>query len=443
MNRKHTRRKFLRLLAAGAGLTVASGLGASVSQSPPTAKAAAGFDWKRFKGTQIHFVMDSQAWTEVMTKKIPEFETLTEIKVNWEVLTEAQIRQKLPLTLRSDPESVDGFWTLPSFDMVAFSKAGWYEPLDRYIQSRDLTHPDFDFHDFFPNVLKIAQWGGVQIGIPAWTELQLLFYIKEEFEKKKVSVPRTLEQFVEAAKILNDRRRNFAGYVSRGQARQAVYTLAPFIFAYGGRWQNEAGRPELDSEPFTKGLTLYGTTLRQYGPPNIVGMEFSTAEALFAQGQAAMFTDGAGFLFTFEDPKKSKVVGKVGVAPLPAGPTGTRSTMLSWSLAINSKSKKKEATWYLIQYLTSKENQKLTAAAFVPPTRQSVWRSPGAMRKDFLDAQEKEIPTAVPNGANPLVAQVPEVRDAIGEAIISVLQGGDARVAAQKAQREVVRIVGG
>ncbi|HVH70768.1 MAG TPA: sugar ABC transporter substrate-binding protein, partial [Candidatus Dormibacteraeota bacterium] len=376
MNRKHSRRQFVRLLATGIGLSAASRLETSVSQSSRTAKAAVGFDWKRFKGTQIHFVMDSQAWTEVMTKKIPEFQALTEIKVNWEVLTEAQIRQKLPLTLRSNPESVDGFWTLPSFDVVPFSKAGWYEPLDKYIQSKDLTHPDFDFKDFFPNVLKIAQWGGVQIGIPAWTELQLLFYNKEEFEKKKVSVPRTLDQFVEAAKTLNDRRRNLAGYLSRGQARQAVYTLAPFVFAYGGRWQNEAGRPELDSEPFIKGLTVYGSTLRHYGPPNIVGMEFSTAEALFAQGQAAMFTDGAGFLFTFEDPKKSKVVGKVGVAPLPAGPTGTRSTMLSWSLAINSKSRKKEATWYLIQYLVSKENQRLTAAAFVPPTRQSVWRSP-------------------------------------------------------------------
>jgi len=424
-------------------MIAASGVGVLARRPVPTAQAASSFNWRRFAGTQIHFVMDTQAWTEVMTKRIPDFESLTGIKVNWEVLTEAQIRQKLPLTLRSDPESVDGFWTLPSFDMVAFSKAACYEPLDKYIQSKDLTHPDFVFHDFFPTVRKIAQWRGVQIGIPAWTELQLLFYNKQMLAEKNVAVPRTLDEFAAAAKILHDPGRNVAGYVSRGQARQAVYTLAPFVFAYGGRWQDAQGHPQLDGEGFIKGLSFYGNTLRLYGPPNIVGMEFSTAEEIFAQGRAAMFTDGAGFLFTFEDPSKSKIVGNVGVAPLPAGPAGIRSTLLSWSLAINSKSRKKEATWYLIQFLTSKESQKLIAAAFVPPTRQSVWHAPGAMRKDFLDAQEKEIPTAVPNGANPLVVQVPEVRDAIGEAIITVLQGGDARAAALKAQREVLRIVGG
>ena len=38
---------------------------------------------------------------------------------------------------------------------------------------------------------------------------------------------------------------NVAGFVTRGDGVQAVYTLAPFLFAYGGRWLDEKGKPEL------------------------------------------------------------------------------------------------------------------------------------------------------------------------------------------------------
>ena len=49
----------------------------------------------------------------------------------------------------------------------------------------------------------------------------------------------------------------------------------------------------------------------------------------------------------------------------------------------------------------------------------------------MIAATKQEIPNAVPNGANPLVVPVPEVRSAIGQAIVAALQGGDAREAAK------------
>ena len=45
------------------------------------------------------------------------------------------------------------------------------------------------------------------------------------------------------------------------------------------------------------------------------------------------------------------------MAPLPAGPFGSHSTVISWGPAIAASSKKKEATWYVIQYLTSKYSE--------------------------------------------------------------------------------------
>jgi multiple sugar transport system substrate-binding protein len=176
-------------------------------------------------------------------------------------------------------------------------------------------------------------------------------------------------------------------------------------------------------------------------------MQWKSTYPLFQQAKAAMFTDATNFLAYFKDPKQSKIVDEVGVAPLPAGPSGSHSTVISWGPAIAASSKKKEATWYAIQYLTSKAMLAAsTEATHLPPSRQSVYNSGVFVKSvpaDMIAATKQGIPNAVPNGANPLVVQVPEVRAAIGTAIVAVLQGGDAEKAANDAQKQVLQVLKG
>ena len=428
----YNRREALGLIAAGASAALVR------------PGSAADFDWKRFGGTQLRFMVSSHPWTEWAQKQLAGLEAATGIKTSWEILYEDQLRQKLPLTLRSDPGSVDGFFTLPSWDAAAFSRAKWYEPLDKYIHS-DLTAPDWDAADFFPNVLNIHKAGGEQIGVPITIELQALFYNKEMLQAKQVKVPGNLDEMLAAAKALNDPKANVAGYVTRGDGVQAVYTLAPFLFAFGGRWLDDKGNPELASAPAVAALKYYGEILRAAGPPNIAGMQWKTTYPLFQQARAAMFTDATNFLTYFKDPKQSRIVDAVAVAPLPAGPAGSRSTLISWGPAIAASSRKKEAAWYVIQYLTSKQmSAAATEATHLPPSRRSVYDSDvytKSVPADMIETTKAEIPNAVPNGANPLVVPVPEVRAAIGAAIVSVLQGGDARQAAEEAQKQVAQIL--
>jgi len=432
MASSYDRRQALALIAAG---------GAAALASP---SRAAGFDWKRFSGTELRFMVSTHPWTEWAQKQLAGLEAATGIKVGWEILYEDQFRQKLPLTLRSDPGAVDGFFTLPSWDAAAFSRAKWYAPLEPFLAS-DLTAPDWDFADFFPNILKIHSAGGEQIGVPITIELQTLFFNKALLASKQVRVPRTLDDMLAAATALDDRKNGVAGYVTRGDGVQAVYTIAPFLFAFGGRWLDDQGKPELASAPFVKALKFYGEILRAAGPPNIVGMQWKASYPLFEQGRAAMFTDATNFLAYFKDASQSKIVDQVGVASLPAGPAGSHSTVISWGPAIAASSKHKEATWYAIQYLTSKAmSEAATEATHLPPSRQSVYNSEvftKSVPADMVAAAKDEIPNAVPNGANPLVVPVPEVRSAIGAAIVAVLQGGDAEKAANDAQKQVVQIL--
>jgi hypothetical protein len=55
-------------------------------------------------------MVPTQFWTDWAQKQLPGLEEATGIKISWEILYEDQFRQKLPLTLRSDPGAVDGFF---------------------------------------------------------------------------------------------------------------------------------------------------------------------------------------------------------------------------------------------------------------------------------------------------------------------------------------------
>src|SRR5690242_14640569 len=218
---------------------------AAAAVAPAIAHArAAGFDWKRFSGTQLRFMVSVHPWTEWAQKQLPALEAETGIKLAIEILYEDQLRLKLPLTLRSDPGAVDGFFTLPSWDGAAFTRARWYAPLEPLISS-DLTAPDWDIGDFFPNILNIHRQNGQLCGIPISTEVQALFFNKAMLAAKNIAAPTTLETLMAAAKALNDPTANVAGYVTRGDGVQALYTFAPFLFAYGGRWLDDKGKPEL------------------------------------------------------------------------------------------------------------------------------------------------------------------------------------------------------
>jgi multiple sugar transport system substrate-binding protein len=406
----------------------------------------AAFDWKQHSGASLHFMVSVHPWTDWAQKQLPALEADTGIKVNWEILYEDQLRQKLPLTLRSDPGAVDGFFTLPSWDATAFNRAKWYTPLDNLIHS-DATAPDWDFADFFPNIAKIHVIDGEQIGVPITIELQALFYNKAMLAAKQLSPPTTLDALMDSAAKLKDAAQDVSGVVTRGDGVQAVYTFSPFLFAFGGRWQDDKGNPELGSTAMVKALKYYGDLLRAAGPPNILGMQWKTTYPLFQQARAAMFIDATNFLTYFKDPSQSRVVDQVAVAPLPAGPGGAHSTVISWGPAIAASSKQQAATWTAIQWLTSKKMMiASTQTTHLPPSRQSIYNSDvytQSVPPDMIQATKLEIPNAVPNGANPLVVPVPEVRAAIGEAIVAALQGGDAEKAANAMQKQVIQILNG
>ena len=122
--------------------------------------------------------------------------------------------------------------------------------------------------------------------------------------------------------------------------------------------------------------------VRESGPPNWASMQWYDAMEAFTAGQAGMIVDADFFAANYEDPKKSKVAGKVGYALIPAGPGGKPySGLWTWALGISKATKNKEAAWLFVQWATAPRTLLNATVGYrnYNPSRKSVTDDPRFM----------------------------------------------------------------
>jgi multiple sugar transport system substrate-binding protein len=146
-----------------------------------------------------------------------------------------------------------------------------------------------------------------------------------------------------------------------------------------------------------------------------------------------------------EDPQKSKVIGKVGYALYPRGPKGQYgSTVAVWGLAMPKSSKNQKPAWLFMQWATAKAQVlNLQSEKGILGCRESVWKDPkgkGKVPGDLAETLMQGSKMGTPLW-NPPVVAVAEVRDAVGAAIVTSIQGGDVKAAVNKAAADMKRIM--
>jgi multiple sugar transport system substrate-binding protein len=405
------------------------------------------FDWQMHKGTTIRVMANKNASGEAIQANVSDFEKLTGIKVQYETFTEDQYRQKVLLELAAGTGSVDVIHTATAQEGLKFWRSGWYEPLDEYLKSPRLTDPAFDLADIGKPALQGNTYDGKLVALPTTQQTTMLYYRKDLFDKLKLKVPQTLAEMEETAKKLHnveDGGQKVVGIVLRGKKAAATSQWAPYLFGFGGSWLTKDGKPAMNTPEAVQAFDYYGRLLRNYGPPGAVNYHWYECISLFVQGKAAMYTDVSNRIFFFEDPAKSQVVGKVGYALFPGGPAGRKPTMEVWSMALSSKSKKKEAAYLFVQWAASKENILKMHIKGAPSVRASSWKDPKFLteqkHKDWIEASLKSLEIASTDWNPPIVA-VSEVRDEVGAVIVSSILGENVKAAADKANAEMAKIM--
>jgi len=188
--------------------------------------------------------------------------------------------------------------------------------------------------------------------------------------------------------------------------------------------------------------------LRDYGPPGAANHTFTQVIETIGQGRAAMVHESSNeFANLIRFPGRAQ---DLGVKVLPPGRESgiSKPVVIGWGLSVSAFSRKQQAAWLFLQWVTSKQMQARLLKAGVAPPRTSLfegpefqaWTSELPIRRAWADALVQISKTGT-NVYQPPGDRVPELRALVGVAVQQVLLGrATAQEAACHADQEAAKI---
>ena len=264
-----------------------------------------------YKGQTIYVLLQTHPATDATKPHIEEFEKMTGIKVEMELLQRRAMNTREEMELSAKKGAYDVTHNAPP-KRVRYARANWAEPLNDYINNPKLTSPDFNLEDFVPAYLNMLKIDDTIYGLPFSGETNLLYYRPDILEQYGIEAPpQTIDELEAiAAKIDTDELPAFVTRAVKGQGIN-VFTWVTFLRGYGGDFFDDDLKPTLDSPEAIQATEKYAELLQKYGPFGVSGYTHYECTTDFAQGKVAMFL-GAGpwGASVFNDPAKSKIIGK-------------------------------------------------------------------------------------------------------------------------------------
>ncbi|MEV7694019.1 extracellular solute-binding protein [Microbacterium sp. NPDC089189] len=250
--------------------------------------------------------------------------------------------------LSFDVAALDAIW-LPTF-------AEALTPLDDLFTS-EVTD------DLFPALVTEAQVGDHFVGMPAWTNSEILYYRADLFSDPTqqadfraqygydLAPPTTWEQYADVAQFFTqdtdgDGQVDLYGTDVKG----AVETEYLATLSQAGAKDMVVGADgsvSLGDDASLEALDFY-TSLLPYAPSGAAQLDWAGAQNLFNQGQLAMMRFWAHAYR--QVPADSPVAGDIGVAPMIGGPGGVAGVPGAWYLSVPAATPKSEKALEFVQY---------------------------------------------------------------------------------------------
>ncbi|MFA2532331.1 ABC transporter substrate-binding protein [Pseudomonas chlororaphis] len=332
-----------------------------------------------------------------------------EIKLNWVVLEENVLRQRLTTDIATQGGQFDVL-TIGMYEAALWGAKGWLQPM------QDLPAA-YDLQDIFPAVREGLSAKGTLYALPFYAESSMTYYRTDLFKDAGLVMPEhpTWEQIGEFAGTLDKPEQEQYGLCLRGKAGwgENMALITTLANGFGARWFNEQWQPEFTGPEWKNALTFYVDTMKKAGPPGASSNGFNENLALFNSGKCAIWVDAsvAGSFVT--DKSQSKVSDHVGFTYAPHQVTDKGSAwMYSWALAIPTSSKAKDAARTFATWATSKEYGALVAEkdgiANVPPgTRASTYSEAYLQAAPFARVTLQSLKVADPT--RPTLKPVPYI----------------------------------
>lgn len=334
--------------------------------------------------TQINVLI----WTEFakyISEFLPEFEKSTGIKVN----LEAAITPDLPKLTKAGISSEKSKYDLVTIDEPFIPEfAELLVPFDKWSQGKIYKKPDPKI--FAPNAFEASFWNNIFTGMPFNVNVYIWITRKDllenpsyisEFKKKygyELSVPKTFKELRDTAEFFyNKGMYGFAPFTNinfEGTTAEAIFIFESFgtspLTVIDGKV-----KVTLDTKIAAEAIEFYKELLR-FAPPNKLEMAHDERIKVFNEGKVFTMFQWPLFVPQHEDPKASKVAGKIIYSVPPSGPAKRVAIRGCWVLALPKASQNKEAAVEFAYWLVSKDVQSRLIPKGLIPVRADLLLNP-------------------------------------------------------------------
>ncbi|MDQ0995948.1 multiple sugar transport system substrate-binding protein [Phyllobacterium ifriqiyense] len=366
---------------------------------------------------------DVRAMTESFTKANPD------ISVNLEFVPYEGLHDKTVLAQGSG-----GGYDVVLFDVIWPAEYATNKVL---LDVSDKITPEMK-SGVLPGAWTTVEYEGKRYGLPWILDTKYLFYNKEILQKAGIAnPPRTWAELSEQAKIIKDK-----GLLSTpiawswSQAEAAICDYTTLVSAYGGSFIKD-GKPVFQTGG---GLDALNYMVESYksGLTNPNSKEFLEEDVrrVFQNGEAAFALNWTYMYNMANNPKDSKVAGKVGVVPAPGveGKSTVSAVNGSMGLGITSTSKQPDEAWKYITFMTSQATQNQYAKLSLP-----IWTS--SYDDPAVSKGQEELIAAAKTGLaamypRPTTPKYQELSTALQQAVQESLLGQEQPEAALKTAAE-------
>jgi len=342
--------------------------------------------------------------------------------------------------LRNRDTSLDVF-LMDAIWPPEFAAAGW---------AMDLSPQFFaaEQKDFLEGPIRANTWQGGIYGVPCYIGAGLFYYRKDLLQKYGFEPPRTWEEMLRQGEAVLKGENDPGLTVYSAQFKQyegLVCDMMEFIWSNGGEAVAPAtGNVLLDREAAVQAVSFVrDRIIGKAAPRGVLNYEEPESLALFIQGNAMFHRNWPYAWGLANAPEISRVAGKVEVTRLPSFKGhDSASTLGGWQFGINRYSRRPEAAWRFVQFMTSKASQRtLALKSGLAPARRSVYEDPLVRQnmphlKAFLPAFEKARPRPR-SPVYPMISQ--ELQRYFSRAIAG--QGADIAAMAKASAERIRRFV--
>jgi len=334
-------------------------------------------------------------WAAKMKTAVPG------VEVNTQLMPFDKALELSTIALSSKSDTLDIVYASDA-TFASFVKSGWIRPLDDlWAKYKD----EFKLGEHADAVIKALTYQGHIYVIPADINVMLFFYRGDLLKQAGKAPPATIAEYQALAKSFNSPMRN--GTISCLKPVDATMNEAHwYMNVIGHGWFDEGWHPVFNDTAGVQAIAALKDTTKyaQRGFTSAANDECSIA---LQQDAAAMGLQWATRSGSMDDPKQSRVVGKIDWIAPPQG----RGRFSADGYALSAFSKQDPELLFRIVATATNDSAMREASGLTVPTRTSILTDPAMQQKNrYYPAAAAAIQTALP------FPQLPEFY-AVGEFI--------------------------